>query len=173
MSVAARWSGLALGPWGARAMATASRYWGQVGSRDNAWTFSDKLPYGCGACVGRGSVVGDGAGVTVCTDGPVLVVSPVRSVVVWGYIHAITATATNAARTSGSQLPKAFFGRPRSAGAFGSCGSRGFWYVMGDSSVRFPANSPPADIVPNRRGPLGVAAQGPAARVAFTALRNL
>ena len=77
VSTAARWSGLASGPSWARAMATVSRFWGQVGSRDKAWTFSDRLPYGRGACVGRGSVVGDGAGVTVCTEGPALV-SPTR-----------------------------------------------------------------------------------------------
>ena len=75
VSAAALWSGLASGPSRARAMATVSRYWGQVGSRDKAWTFSDRLPYGRG--VGRGSVVGDGAGVTVCTEGPALV-SPTR-----------------------------------------------------------------------------------------------
>ena len=65
-----------------------------------------------GACVDRGSVVGlgvgtggevdgEGDGVTVWTDGPVLVVSAVRSVVVRGYIIAITAKATAAATVSG------------------------------------------------------------------------
>jgi hypothetical protein len=91
-----------------------------------------------GPCVGRGSVVGlgvgtggevdgDGAGVTVWTDGPVLVVSPVRSVVVRGYIIVITAKATAAATASGTQLLKAEERRVPS----GSLESRGFWYVMG------------------------------------------
>ena len=71
--------------------------------------------YWMGCCVGRGSVVGlgtgsttavsvDGVGVTVCTDGPALVVSPTRSVVVRGYISAISATAIAAAAISGNML---------------------------------------------------------------------
>jgi hypothetical protein len=114
-----------------------------------------------GACVGRGSVVGlgvgtggevdgDGDGVTVWTDGPVLVVSPVRSVVVRGYIIAITAKATAAASASGTQLLKEE-GRRGPTGSLGSRrGSRGFSYVMGFSGP-FPANSPRTDKVPGRR----------------------
>ena len=94
-------------------MATASPSSGQAGSRDNACFFSNK-PYGCGACAGGCSVVGfgvgtagdvdgEGVGATVSTEGPVLVVSPVRSVVVRGYIIAITAKATAAASTNGSR----------------------------------------------------------------------
>ena len=50
------------------------------------------------ACVGRGSADGDGAGVTVCTDGPALV-SSTRCVIVRGNIRAIRAMTTAAART--------------------------------------------------------------------------
>src|SRR5665648_384774 len=124
-------------------MATASPSSGQAGSRDKACFFSNK-PYGCGACAGGCSVVGfgvgtagdvdgEGVGATVSPEGPVLVVSPVRSVVVRGYIIAITAKATAAASTSGSQPPKDSFGRPLVTGAFGSRGSRGFSYVIGSS----------------------------------------
>ena len=93
-----------------------------------------------GPCVGRGSVVGlgvgtggevegDGAGVTVWTDGPALVVSPARSVVVRGYIIAITAKATAAASASGIQLPKAKERRERSGSLRSRRVSRGFSYV--------------------------------------------
>ena len=73
VSFAARSSGSALDPSWERAMATVI-----PASRAKPWKFSNKPPYGWGACVGRGSVIGDGAGVTVCTDGPALV-SPTRS----------------------------------------------------------------------------------------------
>ena len=48
--------------------------------------------YWIGACVGRGSVVGDGAGVTVCTDGPTLVASLKRVVTVRGMNKAMSKT---------------------------------------------------------------------------------
>ena len=100
------------------------------------------LPYWMGPCVGRGSVVGlgvgtggevdgEGAGVTVWTDGPVLVVSPARSVLVRGYIIAITAKATAAASASGTQLLKAEERRGPSGSLGSRRGSRGFSYVMG------------------------------------------
>jgi hypothetical protein len=71
--------------------------------------------YGCGAWVGRGSVVGFGvgtagevvgvrAGVTVCTDGPVFVVSFARVLTVRGISIQISNTATETAKTTVIQL---------------------------------------------------------------------
>jgi len=71
--------------------------------------------YGIGACVGRGSVIGfgvgsvgavdgEGDGLTVFTDGPALVVSPIRVGVLVGKNIAIKTITAIAAKKNGAML---------------------------------------------------------------------
>lgn len=113
-------------------MATASRYWDPVGSRDTAWCFSNKLPYGWGA--GRRSSEGTGPG---ATDSPTRATGSSRTSLQRGDSRAISAIAIHATITNAIMLLR--LGGAVSPGSWamlhsGGCGAvrRGRGLVVGE-----------------------------------------